>query len=748
MAGKDVQTTGKAVVEKKKKEPKKLGAKKLPRLLKKAYTQKQFDALLKRVFVDEDKARLTTLFKKTEIKGKEKLAVPMTSEFTKKEIVRLKEVAKAIVANRKGRFKLIPFVAVVAFVAGVGIVVTTFKNQIVRRVITSAMESAFEAKCDIGALRVEIFGAQLNVRNLAQANKDDPMKNIFQFDNLDLHFNLTQLLRGRFDAENIEITDVALGTERTVSGALPAKQRKQKAEEKKDETGFYTALKEKGSAAAENAKESLTDAFAAYNPQNVAADIKEHFASAEKAKEVEATVKGMVDAWKEKPAALQKEVADFQTTAQSLASINVDSLKTAAGIQDAITKVTDAIEKGKRVKSDVVALTDSVKSDAATVQSLSDELAKAVAADKELISSKLGMYTDFDAAKGILTGTLDSVAYETLGKYYPYLQKAINYAGSMKAASGSKKTESTDKKKTKKATATKKTGTGRLYGRDVYWRADRVPTFLVERLAASGRGADNAFSFEATATDISSDMDKRGAPMVAKGSYTNAKQAHTAGLTIDARTASNAPLITGSYTGTNYPLAFDMTKTVSAPGVPQLSGTAGIAATLTASEDFSFGINGALALADVLLTAAPLPNETVDRLYQDALATIKDLRLGANIGFSQDNGIDLSLSTDLDKKLMSAMQRMAGSAVKEASAAAVAKAQAELDAATGGASSQIAAFTGITDAISASGDRVNGLNEQLEAKKKELTDALANAGKAAVEDAASKAAKNVLKKLF
>ncbi|MDE5798157.1 MAG: hypothetical protein K2H73_03950 [Treponemataceae bacterium] len=458
-------------------------------------------------------------------------------------------------------------------------------------------------------------------------------------------------------------------------------------------------------------------------------------------------MKGMVDAWKEKPAALQKEVADFQTTAQDLASINVNSLKTAAGIQDAITKVTDAIEKGKRVKSDVVALTDSVKSDADTVKTLSDELAKAVAADKELISSKLGMYTDFDAAKGILTGTLDSVAYETLGKYYPYLQKAINYAGSLKAASGGK-TESADKKKTKKATAAKKTGTGRLYGRDVYWRTDRVPTFLVERLAASGRGADNAFSFEATATDISSDMNKRGAPMVAKGSYTNAKQAHTAGLTIDARPASNAPLITGSYSGTNYPLAFDMTKTVSAPGVPQLSGTAGIAATLTASEDFSFGINGSLALADVLLTAAPIPNETVDRLYQDALATIKDLRLGANIGFSQDNGIDLSVTTDLDKKLMSAMQRMAGSAVKEASAAAVAKAQAELDAATGGAASQIAAFTGITDAISASGDRVNGLNAQLEAKKKELTDALANAGKAAVEDAASKAAKNVLKKLF
>lgn len=747
MAEKDVKTTEtKALAEKKKKEPKKVSAKKLPKLFKKAYTQKQLDALLKNLFVDEDKTLLTSLFKKTEVKGKEKLAIPQTSEFTKKELVRLKEMAKSIVANRKGRFKLIPFVAVVAFLAIVGIVVTTFKNQIVKRGIKSAMESVFEARCDIGAVKVEIFGAQLNVRNLAQANKDEPMKNLFQFDNLDLNFNLAQLLRGRFDAENIEITGVALGTERTTSGALPAKQKKQKAAEKKDETGFYTQLKEKGGAAMENAKESLTNAFAAYNPQNVAADIKENFKSAEKAKEVEAEVNAMIATWKEKPAEVQKQVADFQSTAQSLASINVNNLKTPAEIQDAITKITNAIESGNKVKTNVQNVTDSIKGDADKVKALSDDLAKSIAEDKALISSKLGMYTDLDAAKGILTDTLDSVAYEALGKYYSYLQKAINYAGSMKNSSSSGDKKASDTKKEKKAKAAKKTGTGRLYGRDVYWRADRVPKFLIERLAASGLG--DTFAFEATATNISSDMDKRGEPLVAKGSYTNEKQKHNAGLTVDARSTSTAPLITGDYSGNNYPIAMDMTKTVDASGVPSLTGTSTVSAKLTASEDFSFGITGNMNMSDVLLTAAALPNETADKLYQTALSTIKTLSLGANIGFSQTDGIALNITTDLDKKLMQAMQSVAGAAVKEASAAAVAKAQAQLDEATGGAASKIAEFTGITNAINGSSDSVGSLNDQLEAKKKELASALTNAGKAAATDAAKNALSGGLKKLF
>lgn len=743
MADKKTKTEEKTLA---KKEAVKVSAKKLPGLLKKKYTQKQFEKkILKKLYIQDDITYVKSLFKKENVKGSEKLAIPMDMELTKKEIKRLKVIAKSIKKN-KGRVKVGSFVAVAAVIALVGISVTFFKNQLVKYAIKNAMQNVFAAKCDIDSVRVEIFGAQLKVNHLAQANKDEPMKNIFEFEKLDLNFNLAQLLRGRFDAENIEITGVALGTERKTSGALPAKAVKQKVEEVKDESGFYSALKDKSGTALDTAKDNLTAAFAAYNPKNVAEDIKENFKTAEKAKEVEAEVKAIVDAWKAKPAEIESQVKSFQSSAQALASINVNNLKTPAQIQDAISKITSAIEDGKKVKSNVENVSNSIKGDSDKVKRLSDELSKTVAADKALISEKVGMYTSFnaDTAKGILSGCLDSVAYETLGKYYPYLKKAIDYAGGMKNAnaadSGSK--EKTDKKAKK---AKNKTSTGRLAGRDVYWKKDNVPKFLIERLAASGLG------LEATATDISSDMDKRGAPMVAKGSYTTEKQVHRAGLTIDARTSSKAPLITGNYSGNNYPFTMDMSKAVSADGVPSLEGITTINGTLTADADYSFGIDSKLGMKPVKLTSAPLPNETADKLYQGAIASIKDLTVGAKVGFSPVKGLDLNISSDLDKKLMQAMQSMASTMMGEASAKAMAKVkeqQAKIDEMSGGAMSKITEFAGINTSLNNSTNKVNSMNDQLEAKKKELAGALANAGKNAAGDAVKNALGGGLKKLF
>ena len=743
MADKKPKTEEKTLA---KKEAVKVSAKKLPGLLKKKYTQKQFEKkILKKLYIQDDITYVKSLFKKENVKGSEKLAIPMDMELTKKEVKRLKVIAKSIKKN-KGRVKVGSFVAVAAVIALVGISVTFFKNQLVKYAIKNAMQNVFAAKCDIDSVRVEIFGAQLKVNHLAQANKDEPMKNIFEFEKLDLNFNLAQLLRGRFDAENIEITGVALGTERKTSGALPAKAVKQKVEEVKDESGFYSALKDKSGTALDTAKDNLTAAFAAYNPKNVADDIKENFKTAEKAKEVEAEVKAIVDTWKAKPAEIEAQVKSFQSSAQSLASINVNNLKTPAQIQDAISKITSAIEDGKKVKSNVENVSNSIKGDSDKVKRLSDELSKTVAADKALISEKVGMYTSFnaDTAKGILSGCLDSVAYETLGKYYPYLKKAIDYAGGMKNANAadSASKENTDKKAKK---AKNKTSTGRLAGRDVYWKKDNVPKFLIERLAASGLG------LEATATDISSDMDKRGAPMVAKGSYTTEKQVHRAGLTIDARTSSNAPLITGNYSGNNYPFTMDMSKAVSADGVPSLEGITTINGTLTADADYSFGIDGKLGMSPVKLTSAPLPNETADKLYQGAIASIKDLTVGAKVGFSPVKGLDLNISSDLDKKLMQAMQSMASTMMGEASAKAMAKVkeqQAKIDEMSGGAMSKITEFAGINTSLNNSTNKVNSMNDQLEAKKKELAGALANAGKNAAGDAVKNALGGGLKKLF
>ena len=53
------------------------------------------------------------------------------------------------------------------------------------------------------------------------------MKNIFQVGEITFDFNLTELLRGKFDAENITVADVLIGTERKTSGYIPIKQKRE-----------------------------------------------------------------------------------------------------------------------------------------------------------------------------------------------------------------------------------------------------------------------------------------------------------------------------------------------------------------------------------------------------------------------------------------------------------------------------------------------------------------------------------------
>ena len=102
---------------------------KLPLIFKKAYSSKKFEGKIeKKLYVPADKTYVSSLFKQSkDKKGREVLRVPAECEFTKKEIKRLKLLSKQIKAN-KGRIKVVPFIAVAAVIAALGITVTIFKS--------------------------------------------------------------------------------------------------------------------------------------------------------------------------------------------------------------------------------------------------------------------------------------------------------------------------------------------------------------------------------------------------------------------------------------------------------------------------------------------------------------------------------------------------------------------------------------------------------------------------------------------
>lgn len=730
----------KAKAKKTKKAEKKVSAKKLPGLFKKAYTDKDFEKkILNKLYIPEDKNYVASLFSgKVTKKGKTLKCISADAEFSKKELKRIKALAKSISKN-KGRFKVVPFAAVACFIVAIGIAVTVFKNPVTKMLIKNGMQSVFAAKCDIGSVNVEIFGAQITVKNLAQANKDEPMKNIFEFEKLDLDFDLAQLLRGRFDAQNIEITGVALGTERTTSGELPLKKIEQKVEEAKDESGFYASLKEKKGSALEAAKASLGGAVSEYNPKAVAEELKASFASAQTAKEVEQEMKSLVEKWKATPASLKSQTAEFEKNAKALSNLNTSSLKTPADVAAALEKVNAAITSGNKVKELVNETVTSFTADKEKASELTKKLNDAVAADKASIENQVSKYTSFSVSEGksIITGALDSVAYEVLGQYYPYLHKAISYAGSLKS-SGSSSQEAQKKEKAKKEKAKKESK--RYAGRDVYWKADRIPTFLIEKAHASGTG------FEAFASNISNDMDKRGEPWSANGRYVASKNTHTGSLIVDARSASNADLITASYNGSNYPFAIKSSTLIGSDGMPDFNGTTSIASTLTANADYSFGVKASFAMNPVTVTATALSQEKVNRVYQNALKSIKTMNLGATAHFAPDGGIDLKLTSDADKKIIEAMKSAVSAEASTQVNEAKAKALASLNDQTSGALSQVSAFSGISSDITSSASGIDSLQKQLDAKKAELTKQAASAASSKATGAAASAVKGLLKK--
>lgn len=715
---------------------KKLDASKLPALFKKEFSEKSFEKnIVKKIYVPSDKTFITELFKKAkDKKGNEILKIPAKTEFTKTELNRLKKLAKEIKAN-KGRFKTAPFIAVAVVLAAVGLTVTIFKNPFAKWAIRSTMEGIFGAKCDISSVNVEILGAQITVNKLAQASSDDEYKNIFELEKIDLNFNLSNVLRGRMHAENIEITGIELGTERKTSGKILIKKAdvKKKAE-KNDSTNFYESLKARAGSDPEAAKKAITELFAMYDPNAISENIKENFQSKKVAKEVEEELKTIVETWKNKPDEFKGNVSDIQTATKTITGINVSKV-TAAEIPALLKEIDEASRKVKTAKENMENSLSSFSTDQKRVNELKQKLNVAIENDKALLSDSLGVL-DVKQAREAITNAINQSGYALLGQYYPYLKQLITYASAMKGSGSSKEAKEANEKAVEKA----KKESRRFPGRYVFWKTDRVPKLLIERIHGSGNGID------VLATNISSDMNKRGEPWIIKGTYARNLRTHNAGLTVDARDNSTDSLITGTYSGNNFPLTLDFGKSAGSDVVPKFEGISTVNARLNAEADFSFSGSGSVAMSDAAVTAGELGSETASRIYSSALSSIKSLNIGANVDFSEEKGVYLNVSTDFDRLLANAISKVAASEMSNAKNAAMEKLNDQLGD-SGNAEKYLGQFADISSQINGQKSVFDSINKQLDAKKAELTKKATSAAAEKASSAVSGAAGSLLNKL-
>lgn len=703
-----------------KKAPKKIPAKKLPGVLKKIYKADKIEKkLYRKIYIASDLELVKKyITENPDPKKSGTLCIPKTTMIPKDEFQRLKLVGKEVAKNT-GSFKLIPFIAVVAFIAAIVIAVITFKNPLTKRGIIMAMQKAFGARCDIVSVDVQILGSSITVNHLQQANKDSPMKNLFEFEKVRIDFNLTEALRGKFDAEAIEVLGVAIDTDRTYSGELP--QIEKAVTVSKKDSDFDKLVQDKSKEALEVAKKSIEESFAEYNPQKIIEGVQENLSSPKVAQNVQKEVEGLVNKWQDKPSEMEKKVTDFSKSIENFVNKDWSKVQNPAEIAAAIAQVNDAIKQGTELSNDVKKIMNDIGEDSKKIKTASAEVQNAIKNDTALVKTQFDKITSFrmeDTTK-ILGNTLESVLYSYMGKYYPYARQAYSYAMRAKEMGSSKK----EKKKIKPIVHE------RAPGVDVYWKADNVPKFLIEKISFDGLGVDvNGY-------EISSDMDKRGKPATGNVKVKAGVQTHKADVIVDARTVTDNPLATVKYTGDNYAFAFSTPYLVMNTG-------ADIKADCSVTDKGEVTIKAKVFADKLKLTSESFEPEFASRFYNTALASITDMQLGVNIGFSQEKGMSLSLESDLDKQFVKALKAVVNSELEAMKKQAMQEIKTLLDQSTGGVTDKISEFVDLENGINLQSINMNKLNAKLNDSLKELKKQSEAQARSAAQDAAKDAINN------
>ena len=587
------------------------------------------------------------------------------------------------------------------------------------------------------------------------ANKKQPMKNLFQVDSITFDFDMNQLLKSRFVANELSVLGVDTNTDRKYSGDISAKRlakiqkKKEKQAKKKakqnEKSAFMVSLESKANGAMDTLKDSFTGLFDQYNPEKIMKDVQDQLQTPKVSKEVQEQAKALAEKYKAKPDEIKAKLETVKEASEIVNDIDVNSMASnPTKIKETLETVNELKSNLESLKKDADTVLKDIQSDVNGVAGLTTQIQDAIQNDKGIVEEQINKFTslNLDTGKNFISGTFDSIIYQLLGKYYPYYTKAVDYL--MEAKNNKKDKPKKEKKQKQKYTIT------RADGRTVYYKSDAAPKFWIKKAAGSGP----AFAFDAT--DLTNNMDLTGKPAVANITASFLNIDHKAKLTIDTRKASTEPLVLANYNCDKLSLAYPSSKLGDIPGIPGIdSSKTQLDFILKIFENDGFNLSGTSFFTELVLSAPAFEPAFVSQIYANTLQKIRAMKLGVQAGFTQSSGIDLQLITDVDKQFISAfteeMTNQLG-VIKE-------KVEAEMfekiNQYTNGALGEINNFNDISDKLNGYKKNIDELYAKVDAKRKELEDATLGKAKAAADNAvnsakdkAKDAAKSTLKKLF
>lgn len=719
--------------------------KKLPGLFKKSYTKKQLDKkILKKIYVPEDKKYVSSLFVETGKKGKKQIpvfSVNPETKFNKKEYARLKQLNKQI-KKQKGRIKLVPLVAVVSFIFIITSLFLATKNIVLKKGLQVICETIFQAKTDIGYVNFSLLDSSIKIKKIDIADKSEPMKNLISFDEISLDFDLTELLKAKFVADNLAVLGIDTGTPRTISGELTESQKKRQKKvldkvartDDAKESELMKAFESRTTASKSALQTSVTNMFATYNPQAIINSCYTELQLPEVTKNVESTIKPMLENWQNKPAEIGEKVKTTSDSIQSLINYDFTQIQNnPVKIKEVLEQLNNAVINSKSLSDETTKLLADIKTDSENIQTLSVELQSAIKHDTNYAKNQISKITSFKLSDGMtfISDLLDPAFSALLGKYYPYAKIGIDKLMEMKSSSQASSKSENVKEKSKKVKT--KNATGRLNGRNISYKKDRIPKLWIKNIQSTG------VYFNAQIENISSDQDKLGKPTEGSFSVLIKNINHNSKFILDIRSESENPLVTLNYNAKNFPFAITSDVFGEAPGTPTLNASLDIDCTGKIFNSENFVLDGNGKFNRLTIKAEPFEPAYAYKIYSNVLGNITSMNANASAGFSTEKGIDLKITSDADKKFANALTSEMNNqlnAIKKSAQTEITKKIEEL---SKNSLVDIKAFNEILSLLKDYNNDSQNFNKKLEAKRKEAEKYLQKQ----MEDATSNALKNM-----
>lgn len=713
---------------KKEKKAKIIKAKKLPGLLKKKYSRQKLEKkILKNIDIPSDRELVESLFKA--LPEKEDLyAIDLKQEIEKTRFKKLKKIAKDV-KSRKFGFKIIPFAAMLIFLAALSLGVFLFKDIAVKKALVSGMQSVFGAKTDIEYLHLEIFASKLQIRGLQQASSDDEMKNIFQISELTADFNLTQALRGKIDVENVSIGEVLFNTDRKESGRLVKVQKEKKAKAKKEKAKAAEKTKKQNDLL-NKTQASLNTMFSDYNPENIYKNMEAALKSPESAERIQKETEALIDRWKNEPEEIKNYVNQIQALLDQVNGIDWQSMNDPVKIREVIEIVNSGIKSGNQIAEKSQSVMKEIEKDTMTVKAYSKEISDALASDKRIIESEINKFAVLKdrGIKNLFNDMITAFVYAMAEQYSPYGRQVLNKAFELKAKHDASAAGKKSEEKKVKNLKLKKRIARRDSGRFVYYKKDRVPKFLLEKAYGSGQG------WEIRAEEFSSDPDKRGTESLLNMALAFSGMENKLNAVIDARSSSDNPLVNADYSGKN--ISSDLV--IESYGMKSKSD---INLALLLNDDEKVSGRGIMNLSQLQILTPSFEPEIIYDIYRDTLDSIKSMKVNFEYGWTEEEGLSLNLQTDAAQTFQTSFTASCNRAMKKIMEDAKKNLVQMLSEKSGIAADRISEFMDIEKLAKSYNQQIEDMKNQLEKRRKEIENFASGGAERLKKQAEAEAAK-------